>query len=115
MNYQAELYVSPERAAYINNLLELTGAEIYAKYGLKRDETITETVKFQGIDCEMDIKLVVPLEDNETPWTEAVLFQNGSEVAHSDVENRFFGDWELYDGDHVFTAYVSVQPNEEPA
>lgn len=36
----------------INDLLNLTGDEIYQKYGYKRDETITHTAKFQnGIEA----------------------------------------------------------------
>ena len=35
----------------INDLLNLTGDEIYQKYGYKRDETITHTAKFpNGIE-----------------------------------------------------------------
>ena len=42
----------------INDLLNLTGDEIYQKYGYKRDETITHTAKFPN-EIEADIKLVI--------------------------------------------------------
>ena len=35
-----------------------------------------------------------------TPWSEAVLFRYGHEVAVTEVCDEFFGTWELaYDGD----------------
>lgn len=75
---------------YINELLKLNGDEIYQKYGLKRDETITYTATFpDGI--EADIKLVI-CEDG-LPYTEGVLFENGCEVACTDCSDTYVGDW----------------------
>ena len=60
--------LSKKEMDLINNLLSLTGSEIYQKYGYKRDEVITHTAKFpDGI--EIDIKLVICEDD--TPYTEA--------------------------------------------
>lgn len=42
----------------INDLLNLTGDEIYQKYGYKRNETIVHTAKFPN-GIEADIKLVI--------------------------------------------------------
>lgn len=59
-------------------------------------DTATYTVCFNN-NIEMDIK-VCGSDDGE-PWTEAVLFKNGYEVACSDVDEEFFGEWSLeYDG-----------------
>lgn len=110
VNHTKTLNISQEKADYIRTLLSLTGNEIYDLYGLKRDETITETVDF-GDGVEMDIKLVI-CEDEESPYTEAVLFKNGSEITHTDVEYDFEGEWVLeYETDkqtHIYTAVVNV-------
>ena len=39
--------ISREEMNFINNLLNLSGDEIYQKYGYKRDETIIHTPSFQ--------------------------------------------------------------------
>lgn len=95
MNHQKTISIEPCIANYIKKLLNMTGREIYDKYGLTRDETITETAIFEETDYEMDIKLIIPIDENDTPWTEAVLFYDGYEVCCSDVEYEFFGLWEL--------------------
>lgn len=46
----------------INDLLNLTGDEIYQKYGYKRNETIVHTAKFPN-GIEADIKLVICEEE----------------------------------------------------
>ena len=38
--------ISAEEMELINDLLNLTGEEIYQKYGYKRDEAIIHTAKF---------------------------------------------------------------------
>lgn len=55
----------------INDLLNLTGDEIYQKYGYKRNETIVHTAKFPN-GIEADIKLVI--SEEESPYTEGILF-----------------------------------------
>lgn len=39
--------LSKKEMDLINDLLNLTGSEIYQKYGYKRDETITHTAKLR--------------------------------------------------------------------
>ena len=48
----------------INDLLNLTGDEIYQKYGYKRNETIVHTAKFPN-GIEADIKLVISEEESQ--------------------------------------------------
>ena len=48
--------ITKDEMELINDLLNLTGEEIYQKYGYKRDETITHTAKFPN-GIEADIKL----------------------------------------------------------
>ena len=85
--------ISTERTNFINELLHLTGDEIYNKYGFKRDETITETVDF-GNGIEMDIKLVI-CDGEEKPYTEAVLFRDGYELACTEPDDVFVDTWSI--------------------
>lgn len=103
--HQITRTITRERADFINNLLNLTGDEIYDKYGMKRDETITETVVFDD-GIEMDIKLVI-CEDEDMPYTEAVLFKDGCELICTDVEDEFVCEWELtYETDNSIDEYT---------
>ncbi len=70
------IYIQKKEMDMINGMLQLTGLEIYAKYGYKPDEEIVHTALFRD-GTQVDIKLVVCR--NERPYLEAVLFQNGSE------------------------------------
>ena len=90
----------------IQTILKMTGKEIYDIYGLKRDEVIAEVVRFPLTGFEMDIKCVIPTEETEKPWTEAVLFYEGREVAMTEPDETFFDTWELSYGDHTFTAII---------
>ena len=94
------------KAKLIQTILKMTGKEIYDSYGLKRDEVIAEVVRFPLTGFEMDIKCVIPTEETEKPWTEAVLFYEGREVAMTEPDETFFDTWELSYGDHTFTAIV---------
>ena len=61
--------ISSEEMNLINDLLNLTGDEIYQKYGYKRDETITHTAKIpKGIEAENNLQL----SEEEDPYTEGV-------------------------------------------
>ena len=79
----------------INDLLALTGDEIYQKYGYKRDDVIAHTAKFPN-GIEADIKLVI---EDEHPYTEGVLFRNGVELTCTDPDEEYEGEWDFtYDG-----------------
>ena len=58
MNMNATIVIQDKEMEQINDLLNLTGEEIYQKYGYKRDETITHTAVFPN-GIEADIKLVI--------------------------------------------------------
>ena len=94
------------KAELIQTILKMTEIEIYDIYGLKRDEVIAEVVRFPLTGFEMDIKCVIPMEETEKPWTEAVLFYEGREVAMTEPDETFFDTWELSYGDHTFTAII---------
>lgn len=102
---RTEIVLEQEKLDFINQLLSMTGDEIYDKYGLKRDETIVYTAVFPD-GMQADIKLVIC---DEEPYTEAVLFdKNGFQKAYTDPEDEYTGDWELeYDNiNYVVTVKV---------
>lgn len=98
--------LSKKEMDLINDLLGLTGSEIYQKYGYKRDETITHTAKFpDGI--EIDIKLVICEDD--TPYTEGVLFQNGREQAGTEPRYAYDGKWTFHFKETEYIVIVEVE------
>lgn len=103
----AFIKISTKELNYINDLLKLDGDKIYQKYGLKRDETITHTVKFPN-GFEADVKLVICEE--ELPYTEAVLFHNGLELACSDCEDEYTGDWHFEVNGEEYCVHVEEDP-----
>lgn len=92
----------------INNLLNMTGDEIYQKYGYKRDEKITHTAKFPN-GIEADIKLVICEEG--TPYTEGVLFHDGCELICTEPNYTYDGEWNFeYDGAEYTVLVEKVEP-----
>ena len=78
------------------------------------DECFTDTLSFTadfGNGIEMDDKLCgVDYESggDNRPWTEAVLFKNGSEIGHTDPDDKFFTIWEIEDDDIRYRVIVIV-------
>lgn len=63
------------------------------------------TVKFDDPKYEMDIKICS--SDYADPlWSEAILCQNGQQVAYSDPESELAGEWILEDNGVEFTVIV---------
>ena len=88
-----------------SKLLTMTGNEIYAKYGFKRDETFTYTANFPN-NTECDVKLVI-CENEDKPYIEAILFQNGCEIAVSDVGDNIIDTWTLTDDNNVIYTVIT--------
>ena len=99
--------VSDERREYIKRLLsEEPSSEEEMLIG--PFDSISETVDF-GNNIQMDIKVCgVDFEDGSCnlPYTEAVLFDNGAEVACTEPDEAFFGEWVLEYNDNVYIAEV---------
>lgn len=74
------------------------------------DSTITVTAVFPD-GMEMDVKCCGCNDDPS--WTEAVLFQDGSEVCCTDVEEEFLGPWELDYNGRRYIAIVSVSDDAD--
>lgn len=100
--------ISREEMNFINNLLNLSGDEIYQKYGYKRDETIVHTARFSN-GIEADIKLVICEE--ESTYTEGVLFHNGYELTRTDPDDTYAGEWDFEFNGLKYTVLVEVEEN----
>ena len=113
MIHKEHLHVSKEDAAIIRNYLETEQSSEDECLGEER--SITYTVNFGG-GYEMDIKLCGvrynEKEESNKPWTEAVLFKNGSEVCCTEPGDEFFGEWQCVVGEDVYIAFVTA---EQPA
>lgn len=107
---RAEIVLKQEELDFINQLLSMTGDEIYDKYGLKRDETIVNTAVFPD-GMQADIKFVI-CDGEDKPYTEAVLFdKNGFQKAYTDPEDEYTGDWELeYDDVNYIVTVKAKEP-----
>ena len=101
--------INKKEAEHIQDLLKLTGDEIYQKHGLKRDETICNTAVFPN-GVEMDIKLVI-CEGESYPYTEAILYDNGVEVDFTEPCDEYIDEWELEDemNDVKYIVVVEVE------
>ncbi len=99
MKKQKIVGIPKKRIEWIQQILKTKPKSEADCFG--EDETYSVTAAFEN-NIEMDIKLCgVQYEegDDNLPWTEAVLFDNGCEVCHTDVCNVFMGVWELeYNG-----------------
>lgn len=103
------IIISKEKMDLINNLLALSGEQIYQKYGFKRDETITHTAAFPN-GIEADIKLVICAE--ESPYVEGILYDKGCEVMHTDCMDTYAGGWCFF---HKGKEYVvNVTTSDRP-
>ena len=98
--------ISIKEMELINDLLNLTEDEIYQKYGYKRDETITHTAKFPN-GIEADIKLVIC--EDESPYTEGVLFHNGFELTCTEPYCTYEGEWNFEHNGIEYTVFVEVK------
>lgn len=108
--YHADLAIPKSELDHLNKLLTMTGDEIYDKYGLKRDETITNTMKFED-GCELDVKVVI-CADEATPYVDLVLFnKNGCEIACTMAED-IEGEVEFETKDAIYKGIVKALERE---
>lgn len=107
--YTKTIKISQELSDKIKDLLELTGEECYDKYGLKRDETIVETVTFDNGNI-VDIKCCIA-DYNDYTWTEGILFDEyGNEITYTEPSDQFLGEWQFEDEENnKYTVLVEVE------
>lgn len=98
-----KVIVPKEEAKRIDYLLSHEPKDASECFG--EDEIISYTAKYKD-GMEMDIKLCgVQYEEGSSnlPWTEAVLFKDGTEVSCCEPSDEFFGKWMFwYNGNHYF-------------
>lgn len=102
MNYQKTITVSTPEAAFINKAMQ-------SKDMMGEGDTIFQTARFAD-GMEMDVKLCGAQDD--TPWTEAVLFKDGSEVCCSEPGEAYDGHWTLECNGNTYTAMVVMEKPE---
>ena len=108
MTYEKTIKISKNAAEKIRKYL--TEEPANESECLSEDEIISETANF-GNGIEMDIKCCgVQFQEgeNNTAWSEAVLFDNGSEVSCTEPCDEFIGDWELEYKDNKYIAHVEI-------
>lgn len=108
MKYTKTLKISKKEDELIRKYLTRIPKNESECFG--ENDSFTRTVKFDD-GMEMDIKLcgVEFLDDSSNlPYTEAVLFKNGSEVSCSDACDNFTGEWELENGKNTYVAIIEV-------
>lgn len=89
------IFLSDADSDYYDELLSLTGADIYAKYGLKQGDVIiiTETEKFTyGIEAV--VRLVIG-DGESRPYTEAIGFEKGQIFDRCKPRDTILGEWVL--------------------
>jgi hypothetical protein len=105
--HQKTIYISPQENAYYNELLNMTGDQIYEKYGLKRDEAFVHTAHFDD-NVEIDVKLVICDGENK-PYVEAVTLKEGEEQGFTDPDEIILGEWYGEADNEAYTVYVAVR------
>ena len=107
-----KIYLSKRDADFLNEILSMTGDQIYDKHGYKRDETFTYTAKFPD-GCYMDVKLVI-CEGEDTPYCEAVLFNpDGYEIAFTEPEYELLGEWTIKTEEKTYTVVLLEQGQDK--
>lgn len=102
MDYQETITISASKSTFINKAMQ-------TKDMMGEDDTLVHTARFAD-GMEMDVKLCGAQDD--TPWTEAVLFKNGNEVCYSEPGETYDGPWTLEYGGNTYTATVVMKKPE---
>lgn len=107
MHYDAQQAVNEDKAKFVDNTISLTSAQIRNRYGIHQSLIAIETVRIRKTDYEIDVRLVTSDDDDAAPYSEAVLFCCGHEVAVTKPRDEFFGTWELTHGKDSFTVKLT--------
>lgn len=107
MIYKETIVISQKEADFIRKALDYEPKD-EEDVLMGEDDIISHTANFPNGHF-MDVKCV-GVQFNEgrcnTAWTEAVLFDNGAEVACSDVSEDYLGEWQLEDGNDIYIVNV---------
>lgn len=108
MQYYTEIEVAQKEVAILNSYLKMTGAELYNKYGLCKDETKTYTAEFvNGFFADITVTIA---DDESTPYIDPVLYdESGYEVQVLDVcDAPLEGEYEFFyqENDYIVNLVV---------
>ena len=110
--HEATITISKADSEKISKwLTEPTNEDDYNDNYLSEDETYSQTAKFDD-GYEVDVKVCGVQYDEDSPnscWTEAVLFQNGSEVCCTDPSDEYLGYWELETETDLYRVTINVE------
>lgn len=102
-----EIIITEDIASKIKRLLETQPTCESECFG--EDEKITYSARFDD-GYEIDVQLCgVQYEESNndnTPWTQAVLYKNGSEICFTEPSDEFFGKWVLETDDATYIVNV---------
>ena len=104
--HQVRIWLPEKTIKWIKDVMTNKPEDESSCFG--EDETYSVTARFDD-GIEMDIKLCgVQFQEDEDnlPWTEAVLFKNGTEVMCSEPEDEFFGEWMLTYGQDCYIVNI---------
>lgn len=101
MKFKKTIKISKKEADWIEKAL-------HSKDLMGEDDIVTKTAEFDN-GITIDIKLCGSQDDY--PWTEAVVFENGAEAGCTDVCEDFLGVWEIEHGKYTFIVNVEVEEN----
>lgn len=107
MHYDAQQAVNEDKAKFVDDAMRLTSAQIRDRYGIHQSLIAIETVRIRKTDYEIDVRLVASDDTYAAPYSEAVLFCCGHEVAVTKPRDEFFGTWELTHGKDSFTVELT--------
>ena len=104
--YEKTIVISKDQAERLNYWLNCNAD---SSERLNEDDTFVRTAKFKD-GFEMDIKCCGT--QNDVAWTEAVLFNDGCEMCHTDVCDEYLGTWEIEWGGNVYRVYVTQEDEQ---
>lgn len=113
-HFFSTLTLNPHILTHIQTLLHTEPSCKSDCFG--EDEKISYTVRFpDGVEMDLEVCGVQYQEgESNLPWTQAVLFLDGCELAFTEPEGDFCGEWTLcrqMDSGETRYYHVLIQPN----
>lgn len=104
--YTKDYYLTETEKRKFDNMLHMTETEIYDRFGYKKDTIFTDTVIFTE-HIQMDIQFILCGYD-EKPYIQAVLFEDGCEVACSEVFDKQPEEYVLHYDSNTYISRLFV-------
>lgn len=104
MNYTKTIYVDDSVAKILQELLNKPGKN-------RKDTLMTYTANFEN-NIEADIK-VCDTDSETTPYIDAVLFDNGSQVDVIEPSDELLGEYVFFYDDNCYTVLLEKKSERE--